>query len=452
MIKGCGKFEDALLDMVYGELDEKEAEALRAHAADCPACASAVSELLSVRRLSSQARVMEPPAALDAHILEQARTEISQAAAPVTAKAPSEKPHDAPGFWEMLRAWLLHPAFAGAAMIAVVLTVTVFITDKASKPNASSQDTTAMIAEHSRETFVPPASKAKAEETMSETSAPVTISAPRSQKRAAKTEIAEALPEKAPATSGRRSLKAKASPPPKKPSPSPALHLKAAETAPSHAASRSSTIPKNRPRKRKSSAGAPLGGVTAKSLPAEEEFSAPIRAAGRASRQNDMSQEAQFAPAPTPKSSSADRAKRPREMPDIPEESYEMKKEPASTGDSNNAYALGIKAYRRGDCGTALIELARVTAAPLSYPGKMPSALHHIARCEKQMGRCARAVKYYEELSSRYLSYAKRPEALYEAAGCYKRMGRTDKARAVLKKLESLPGWESRARELLREL
>ena len=36
MVKGCGKFEEALLDLVYDELDDAAAEALRSHAADCP--------------------------------------------------------------------------------------------------------------------------------------------------------------------------------------------------------------------------------------------------------------------------------------------------------------------------------------------------------------------------------------------------------------------------------
>jgi TolA-binding protein/anti-sigma factor RsiW len=468
MTKGCGKFEDALLDMVYDELDESEAEALRAHAADCPECAAAVSELLSVRRLSSRAFVMEPPTSLDARIFEQAKAQISRAPAPVKKGAPAMKPDNAPGFRQMLRAWLLHPAFAGAAMIAVVLTVTVFITDNAKRQTPSFQDAKAVLAERSRAVSVPPASKAETAETISEETPPTagaSSARPKEHVANAETEIVKARPKAQPPR--RRSSKAGAPKIPDEPVPSPVLRPSTARKGAENSAAsraRSSAVSE----KRRSGAAEALG-IVAGVPPTEEAFSsAPPPRAEKLLRRDDedVPQEMQLAPAPAAKRSSSKKAKRSMDMLDAPDDSYAMKMEKESSGgenyamekesesaeNSNNAYAQGMKAYRRGDCGEAVIELTRVIAAPLSYPGKVPSALYHIARCEKQTGRCAQAVRHYEELSARYLSYAKRPEALYEAAGCYKRMGRKDKAREVLKELEALPGWKNRARELLQEL
>jgi TolA-binding protein len=108
-----------------------------------------------------------------------------------------------------------------------------------------------------------------------------------------------------------------------------------------------------------------------------------------------------------------------------------------------------MAAYRRGDCNSAKAAFNRVVAG--GGPDT-PSALHHLARCEKRSGQCGRAIPHYEKVINRYPSYAGRPDALYEAAKCRRRLGHLSAARSLLEELSRIPGWEDRARESLEDL
>ena len=455
MTTGCGKFDDAILDLVYGELDDTEAEALRIHAADCPACAEAVAELSALRRLSAHAVSVEPPQALDASILAAARASTAGESAP--AETPVVRPvqEDKPSFFELLRAWLLHPAFAGAAVIGLVLVVTFFVSQKGGQPPRSESTVQSVMEE--RPVEIVGAAPSEDAKTVQKAETP----APREEAdRAA--EPAE------PAESRATSMgEAPAPPTARRKATSATTEKSPAENK----ENRSSSKPKSRavssPRRAASSApgsgglsdhiSTPTEGAgynAAKGAPAAEP--APRERVQAPSAADDL---LEFAPPPSKKKADSayadeDRAAESEAVKSAPSSAPSMSRGPSpmSPTADEDAYSRGMAAYQRGDCSAAIADLSAVIASPSKYPGRAAAALHHIARCEKRSGSCARAMRHYDELIDRHPSYSGRAEALYEAAQCCKRLGRNDRARTLLETLRTLPGWSTRADEALDRL
>lgn len=443
MTTGCGKFEDAILDLVYGELDDTEAASLRSHAADCPSCAAAVSEMSATRRLSSQALIIAPPVEIDNAVLAEARAAAEAMQAPALQIRAVAK--DKPGIFELLRGWLLHPAFAGAMVVGLVLTVTFFVSEKVTSPNVSPTSVESVIAEHPMETVgaAPKTESIEEEEQFRNVKDPKDES---ESKKAALPEptVAAAEPEEisapivnkpaAGASDGKSSVASRRS---KSPASSGAMTHKPAAgipyAAPKGEASSKSSGAGYRDLDNSTSFAAPLGGAVREQAPTQmddlTDFAAPPAKKKALPADEGMAEEAE-APSQFPAKEAA-RAPSPQ---------------------TSDAYSRGMEAYRRGDCNTASAELTNVIASPSAYPGMVPSALHHLARCEKRSGRCAAAVRWYDELIHPYPAYSGRGDALFEAAACCKRLGRTEKARSLLQTLESMPGWGDRAREAAQEL
>jgi TolA-binding protein len=466
MMNGCGKFDDALLDLVFGELDDNEADALRTHAAGCSACAAAVEAMSSTRRLSAQIIHPSVPSGLDNVILSEARTVAARSSRPDEAAAhhrPGIDRPSRPGFLESLRMWLLHPAFAGAAVIALVIVITVFINDKTRESAAPPASVESVIAERSVQVYEPsPAPIAQApkgsvqpitqnlnnegeggDKAKADTSLPVqpiverqpqfatgdeAVKAVATEAASPKTKMLESsskgygrgrvgsVKEEAETGGGSGFM------------PSAPTEMKHNSAEKSRRASSAPTKPSYSPK---------FDDVTAPGGP-EPSFAPPPpekKAASKNETSADLADEAPAEAAPM-------------------QPSYEDEKAPMKekTGNSADIFDEGMDAYNRGDCNTAVLDLSIVASSPSLYPGKAPSALHYIARCEKRTGKCAKAVGSYDRLLTHYPSYVGRPDALYEAAACYKRLGRTDKARELLNSLRSIHGFESRAEEALRQL
>jgi hypothetical protein len=68
----CEKFESAMMDELYGELDELTSAAAKRHIASCARCAALMGGLRATRRVASLPMV-EPPAELEERILTAAR-------------------------------------------------------------------------------------------------------------------------------------------------------------------------------------------------------------------------------------------------------------------------------------------------------------------------------------------------------------------------------------------
>ena len=75
----CEKFESAMMDELYGELDELTSAAVKRHVAGCARCTALIGGLRATRRVAI-VPLVDPPADLEERIL--ARTRDAQKVVP----------------------------------------------------------------------------------------------------------------------------------------------------------------------------------------------------------------------------------------------------------------------------------------------------------------------------------------------------------------------------------
>lgn len=127
----CEKFESALIDELYGELDELTSAAAKRHIAGCARCAALISGFRATRRVAVLPKV-EPPEGLEQRIL----------AATTSAKQVS------PVGWRLARvvslagSWAMRPQTAMAAVFLVMIgTSVLLLRGKSSRAPASAEMT-----------------------------------------------------------------------------------------------------------------------------------------------------------------------------------------------------------------------------------------------------------------------------------------------------------------------
>jgi hypothetical protein len=127
----CEKFESALMDELYGELDELTSAALKRHVTGCARCAALIGGFRATRRVAALPKV-EPPAGLEERIFAAAA-----AAHPVV-----------PMGWRLARAvslagsWAMRPQTAMAAVFLVMIgTSVLLLRGKSSRAPASAEMT-----------------------------------------------------------------------------------------------------------------------------------------------------------------------------------------------------------------------------------------------------------------------------------------------------------------------
>lgn len=412
MKRECDGFKELMLDLAYDEVDAELAEQLREHAAECASCREELQAILLTRKLAAQLPEPEPPLERDAEILDlaaeaaarHARSVSRDTRDPVPARGLTEVERPVP-FIDKLRAWLLRPALVTAGVACMVFVISYFV-----GRNALEEDSLQRSAE-SGAPFVGPAVAVDAVDGRSPVPEPAQ-SAPSPREKRAEEPTSVAQRDLQPATdlgtggklkgAARGSL-GTAGPPPQNsaaqfPSQPPALAAKA-EAADDFDAEKSlDALPDY--------AGVAEGAAKSKAAPAAPAAQAPPQGA------------------PAPQAEEAE----------------------AYAGDDAHYYQTGMAAYNRGDCHSATIALRKVVDPPHGAPGLVPSALHHVARCEKRTGRCGKALIAYDELLNRFPAYQGRAEAMWEAAGCHRRLGHVDRAWALLDALAKIPAWRDRAR------
>jgi hypothetical protein len=124
----CEKFEAALMDELYGELDELTSAATRRHIEGCARCAALIGGLRATRRVATLPRV-EPPEGLERRIL---------------AAAAAATPNVVPFRGRLARAvslagsWAMRPQTAMAAVFLVMIgTSVLLLRGKSSRAPAS---------------------------------------------------------------------------------------------------------------------------------------------------------------------------------------------------------------------------------------------------------------------------------------------------------------------------
>jgi len=106
----CEKFENLLIDELYGELDEVTSAAVRRHAAGCARCGALLSGLRATRKVAALP-VEEPSADLEDRILSAVREQ--QKVLPLRVRAST--------FLSRAGAWAMRPQTAMAAVFLVVI-------------------------------------------------------------------------------------------------------------------------------------------------------------------------------------------------------------------------------------------------------------------------------------------------------------------------------------------
>ena len=128
----CEKFESALMDELYGELDELTSAAAKRHVSGCARCAALLGGLRATRRVAALPRV-EPPADLEQRILD--------AAAAATPKVVPLRGRLARAV-SLAGSWAMRPQTAMAAVFLVMIgTSVLLLRGKSSRAPASAEMT-----------------------------------------------------------------------------------------------------------------------------------------------------------------------------------------------------------------------------------------------------------------------------------------------------------------------
>jgi hypothetical protein len=128
----CEKFESALMDELYGELDELSSAAAKRHVSGCARCAALLSGLRATRRVATLPRVA-PPEGLEQRIL--------AAAAAATPNVVPLRGRVAKAI-SLAGSWAMRPQTAMAAVFLVMIgTSVLFLRGKSSRAPASAEMT-----------------------------------------------------------------------------------------------------------------------------------------------------------------------------------------------------------------------------------------------------------------------------------------------------------------------
>ena len=131
----CENFEAALMDELYGELDELTSTASKRHAAGCARCSERLAGLAATRRLAT-IPIVEPPPDLEARILRAAREAARDGQTVVPTRGRLARAVSLAGSWAM------RPQTAMAAVFLVMVgTSVLLLTGKASRAPASASIT-----------------------------------------------------------------------------------------------------------------------------------------------------------------------------------------------------------------------------------------------------------------------------------------------------------------------
>ncbi|MGD0676056.1 MAG: zf-HC2 domain-containing protein [Polyangiaceae bacterium] len=112
----CEKFETTMMDELYGELDDVTSAALKRHVAGCTRCGSLFGGLRATRRVAA-VPLVEPPAALEARILEKAGPTI----------AISARRQRMAYVLSIAGSWAMRPQTAMAALFLVMVATSVLL-------------------------------------------------------------------------------------------------------------------------------------------------------------------------------------------------------------------------------------------------------------------------------------------------------------------------------------
>lgn len=140
----CDKFESAMMDELYGELDELTSAAAKRHVAGCTRCAALLDGLRATRRVAA-VRLVDPPRDLERRILDAAAVAMDQASPGAPDRAPRGRSSARVGrrlasAVSIAGKWAMRPQTAMAALFLVSIgTGVLLLRGKSSRAPATAQ-------------------------------------------------------------------------------------------------------------------------------------------------------------------------------------------------------------------------------------------------------------------------------------------------------------------------
>lgn len=127
----CEACTDRLVELLYEELPEEDAEATRAHLSGCEACSQAFAQIRAGKGLAAMLEMAEPPASVLDAVMAAARERVADRAPaqepaherPATAPRPDEE--EASGPWAAFLKWV--GGFAMRPQLAMALTLLLIV-------------------------------------------------------------------------------------------------------------------------------------------------------------------------------------------------------------------------------------------------------------------------------------------------------------------------------------
>lgn len=416
----CEAVTDRLIDLLYEELDEADAEKARAHLSSCESCAAAFERVSAGRELASMLKIEEPPAAVRAHVLAAARERASERASrPEPAREPARAPareierEESGGLWGAFVRWLggfaMGPQVAMATMLLLMVGIGLWYL-----PELRDHDPTDDNAILDSNDEVGPSSSL-------EPAQPLDLEADPRTGRMVQAEHAEEER------------------PPREPRPP---QLEAAQVA-----ANEREQPRE-PRPEPQVITEPIEDMEEASLAEGEILPGEAVAQERqvvVAPQQAPPQPAQYAiqqaPQPPP----------PAEMPAMAQADEEA--EAPARESARQQYERAMQRMRARDYDAAEEEFDAVVRRPDTDATRLlPSALHNLARSRRAAGNCRGAIAPYQQLISRYPAYESVSDARIELGECYTRTGRLSDARRVLNEANRDSRVSSRAQVELRRL
>lgn len=422
----CEGCTDRLIDLLYGELEDADADATRAHLAACETCAAAFARVTKGRELGTFLLVEEPPPAVRSAVMRAAR-ERAAGRAPVrsdpvvqsvraTETREREQDDESAGLWASLARWLggiaMGPQVAMAMMLLLMVGIGLW-----HLPDWRGKDPTGIHA------IDDPAAGDEVGPSRGAISEPGALG-----ESAGAARLAPRLDEAA-WVDGRESEGAR-------PSPTSSGASQRASTAPAPARDHAPSRTDHGAR-----AAVPRRARSGPELPSPSSEAPPVRpgvvseiadseAADLHAEVADLHAEVALPPAAPPTAAFAGRS------PSRDLGPRESAPQAAASGMEPPVRSAAVRAPEQVE--------ARA-------PELLPPALHQLAQNQAAANQCEQAIRSFERLLAEFPTYPRASEARLQLAECYRRTGQVTRARQVLQAASRDPRTSMSARrELVR--
>ena len=430
----CTRCEPVLLDLCYGELPPAQEVEVRTHIADCPTCRKALSRLEAGQALARHLADEAPPPELTDRILRAARAHVRRSASPLERLQ---------GLIEAMARLAMTRHFAMATLSVLIVVVGLWSVPELTRRREARPDTLVVEATPTGEAG-PSREVAQASAPPAPAAAPEPVATAQKSVRVARNDPRRKTDEGA----NKRAERARAYPA----SSGPVADRKARpQPKAAEAQGRFAQAPAEQDvamANKAKGAAEPQG----RSRPAIDDdmlsglLDAPL------SRQvaNTQRKERKAEVAVPTGAAFEEREAPPPQAAPAAAAAPAAQAAPAAPAGLEDVFEAGVERYRAEDYTAAAQLFARMLESN-APSGQRASALLYLARSERALGRCDRAIRAYETLVRSYGSAQQSASALPEGVACYDQLGDSAGAIRLLEHATSVPSLSALASKSLQD-